>query len=136
MATNRTEQKTANLRFVERDGKRILQQEVIVSELTDDGGSIHYEWHDIPLESKQERHEWETSTLTRYSLYEQSGGIFGSPLLMVVFQAKSDDAAIEAVLRGPKNWPLELYAEREPNSAEKDLVAKIHGEVKWRREPK
>lgn len=57
-----TIQKTANLRFVERDGKRILQQQIVVSEITDIGGSVSHEWHDIPLVDEQERHEWSVST--------------------------------------------------------------------------
>ncbi len=131
MATDRTEQKTANLRFIERDGKRILQQEVIVSELTDDGGAIHHEWQDIPLVTKQESHR------TKYFLYEQHGSAFGGPLLMAAFDARNDDEAILAVLCGPKDWPLELYAERGPGSTERDLVAKIRGgKVQWQREPK
>lgn len=42
------EEPSAVLRFVERDGKRILQQKWFVSTLT----SHESEWRDIPLESE------------------------------------------------------------------------------------
>ncbi len=138
MATNRTEQKTANLRFVERDGKRILQQEVIVSELTDDGGSIHYEWHDIPLVAKQERHEWSASTRTRYFLYESFSGVFRDPALLQIFLADDDKSAIAAVIGVSLNsaMPLMLYAESEPNSTTKQAVATLKsGTIEWQRSP-
>ncbi len=51
MAISRTESKTGDLRFVERDGKRILQQQVIIGEHDPDNrsGSVYHEWHDVPL---------------------------------------------------------------------------------------
>lgn len=138
MATNRTEQKTANLRFVERDGKRILQQQVVVSEITDTGGSVFHEWHDIPLVARQEPHEWNASVLTKYTIYETYGGILGrSSLLIGTFDAADDESAIAAVLDHTNiNTRYELYAEREPHTAGKDMVAIIdRGAIEWQRTP-
>lgn len=63
-----------NLRFIERDGKKILQQLVAIVDSGPGYGSSHTEWQDVPLveELKRPRDFWIDRT-TRWYTSEEVG---------------------------------------------------------------
>lgn len=81
-----------NLRFIERDGKKILQQQIMLSDLGPTHGSITTYWQDVPLvkEPKKAR-EWWIEPSSDYAGNGAVCRVWPADASMLIFAGKKPD---------------------------------------------